>query len=93
MRVIVAILLLSFALTGVARSPTAETVTFGNRVITVGDSVGRLFEVAGKPDRTIQLENGNGANTGERFEYYRDGKTILIEISAGRVVAIEEIRS
>ena len=85
MRAIVLAIILSA--TGIAQAQTA-TATFGSRVLVEGDSVARVFEVAGKPDRIVQLENRFGAGVGERFEYYRDGKTITVEISGGRVIRI-----
>lgn len=69
-----------------------ETIAFGNRVLTTGDSTGRIMEVAGSPDRVVQLENRFGAATGERWEYYQGGKTIVLTIVNSRLVRIEEIR-
>ena len=42
-----AILLASLALAPTAQA--ADSYAFGNRVLTVGDSVGRLVELAGTP--------------------------------------------
>ena len=67
---------------------SAETFTVGSKVLSEGDSVGRVYEVAGKPDRVVQLENGFGAGVGERWEYYRDGKAITLVIRGGRIVSI-----
>lgn len=86
MRIIVA-LVLALAFAGPA---LADSVTFGSRVLSSGDSVGRVYEVAGKPDRIVRLENKYGGAMGERLEYYRDGKTILITITGGKVVSIEQ---
>lgn len=74
----------------IAGSALAQSATFGSRLVLVGDSVGRVFEVAGKPDRIVPLENRLGASIGERFEYYRAGKTVTITISGSRVVGIRE---
>ena len=68
-----------------------NSVAFGNRLVSTGDPVGKVFEVAGTPDRTVQIENSHGAGVGERFEYYRRGKTITLWIRGGRVVAIQEV--
>ncbi len=48
----------------------AQSVAFGSKLVTVGDSTGKVYQVAGKPDRVVQLQNKFGANNGERFEYY-----------------------
>ena len=73
-------------------SIAGDTVAFGNRVISVGDSIGRVREAAGSPDRIVPLVNGYGAGVGERWEYYRDGKTIMLTMSGGRVIAVDEAR-
>lgn len=80
-------LLLAMVMAG---SALAQSTTFGSKLIVVGDSVGKVFEVAGKPDRIVPLENRLGASIGERFEYYRNGKTVTITISGSRVVGIRE---
>ncbi|MGO1072931.1 DUF2845 domain-containing protein [Lysobacter sp. CA199] len=69
----------------------AQSVAFGNKLVTVGDTVGRLYQVAGKPDRVVQLENKFGANDGERFEYYLKGKTVLITVRDGAIVQVSEV--
>lgn len=85
--------ILIFALLTVAGVAAAaqNSVAFGSRLVSTGDSVGKVIEVAGQPDRTVQLENARGAGVGERFEYYERGKTITLWIQGGRVVAIEEV--
>lgn len=70
----------------------ADTVRFGNRIIGVGDNVGLLLQVAGKPDRTVRLENRYGGAVAERWEYYLEGKAILFTVSNGRIESVEEIR-
>lgn len=80
---------LGMALAGAA---WADSISVGTRVISDGDAVGIVFEVLGKPDRTVQLENKFGAGLAERWEYYRDGKTISIVIADSKVVSITEIR-
>jgi hypothetical protein len=70
----------------------ADTINFGNRVLTDGDSAGKVVQVAGKPDRVEQIQNEFGAVTGERWEYYRDGKTITFTIVDGKIKSITETR-
>ncbi len=70
---------------------TQDSVAFGQRLVSTGDSVGKVIEVAGQPDRTVRLENSQGGAAGERFEYYLRGKTVTLWIHGGRVVAIEEV--
>lgn len=85
---LLATLLLAFSL-----AAQANSVRIGNRLITEGDSVGTVRQVAGAPDRVVTLENNRGAAVGERWEYYRpDGTTVLITIHGGRVTDVEEVR-
>ncbi len=82
-------LLLAVSLAAHARG----TARFGNRLVSQGDSVGSVRQVAGTPDRIVTLENEFGAATGERWEYYRsDGSTVLVTFRNGRVQDVEEVR-
>ena len=86
-RIAALILLTGFAATAVA----ADTYRFGSRVVSTGDSEGRLREVAGKPDRETPIETDRGGLEGYRLEYYRGGKSVLIEVVGGRVARITPI--
>lgn len=71
----------------------ADTYAFGNRVVSSGDSIGRLVEIAGKPDLVTPLENQYGAREGENWTYFRDGKTIVFTINtSGKILRITESR-
>lgn len=70
----------------------AASHAFGNKLVVDGDSTGKVIQVAGQPDRIVTLENTYGAAAGERWEYYRDGGTIMITFNAGKVVSIEVVR-
>lgn len=50
------------------------------------------MEVAGKPDRIVNLENEQGAVYGERWDYYLGGKTVSIYLVGGMVKQITEAR-
>lgn len=69
----------------------ADTVAFGNRVLTDGDSASRVRQVAGEPDRIEQIQNEKGAVTGERWEYLLEHKTVVFLIVDGKVKSIAEI--
>lgn len=88
MRATILAALLAFSWCAIA----SDTIAFGNRVLSVGDSVGRVYEIAGKPDRVVQLETPQGGGAGQRFEYFLQGKTVLITVHGGRVAGIEEVR-
>jgi hypothetical protein len=70
----------------------ADSIAIGGRLVTTGDGTGKVIDVAGKPDRIVQLETKYGGAVGERWEYYRDGKTLMIELHAGKVTSITETR-
>ncbi len=70
----------------------ADSIAINGKLITDGDGTGKVMQVAGKPDRIVQLETEYGGATGERWEYYREGKTVQIEIHDGRVTSIIETR-
>jgi len=69
-----------------------DTIRFSKGVVSVGDATGAVIQRAGQPNRIVQLENGFGAAAGERWEYYVDGKTVILTIRGGKVVSIEEVR-
>lgn len=64
---------------------------FGSKLVTAGDGAGKVTQVAGKPDRVVQLENDFSGNVGERWEYYQAQKTIQIIFRDGKVTDIQEI--
>ncbi|MGH8026632.1 MAG: DUF2845 domain-containing protein [Pseudoxanthomonas sp.] len=70
----------------------ADTYAFGMKVVVSGDGPGKVTQVAGKPDRVVELENNRGAVYGERWEYYIDGKTVSITFIDGKVTRITENR-
>jgi hypothetical protein len=68
-----------------------DTVRIGSKVLAVGDSEGKVYQVAGKPVRRERVETVYGASNGYRFDYEQTGKTIQIYVYNGRVSHIEEI--
>lgn len=71
----------------------ADSYTFGNRVVTDGDSIGKLVEVAGKPDLVTPIQNDYGGQIGEKWTYFRDGKTVVFTINpSGKILGITESR-
>lgn len=83
--VLIAGLLLAFAV------QASDSVRFGSRVITVGDSESKVLDVAGQPVRRVPLENKFGAARGYRLDYDEGRKTVKIYIQDGQVVAIDEV--
>ena len=69
-----------------------DSIRFGSRLVKKGDPIGRVIEVAGRPDHVSRIENEFGALVGERWEYYFDGynaRTVYIVIVNGRVYSVE----
>lgn len=84
---------LCFVLLLASSTALADSYNFGQRVITDGDSIGKLVEVAGKPDLVTPIQNVNGAQIGEKWTYFRDGKTIVFTINtSGKILSISESR-
>ena len=83
--VVCAGLMLAFAV------QASDSVRFGSRVITVGDSESKVIEVAGEPERRVELQNKFGAAIGYRLDYEQGRKTVQIYISQGQVTAINEV--
>ncbi len=84
-------ILWSLMLCLVASTATASSARFGDRLVSSGDTAGKVTQVAGKPDRVVQLENRFGANTGERWEYYQARKTIHVIFEDGKVTDVREL--
>ena len=86
MRTVLALLLA----VGLSTPALAESVRVGNRVITDDAPVGLVVEILGKPDRIVEIENDLGAVVAERWEYFREGKTIAIVVANSKVISISE---
>jgi hypothetical protein len=74
-----------------AASPSIELFNCGYQVIGVGDSVGKLKSACGQPDRVVALQTREGGAAGTRYEYDRNGGTVMFTVSTGRVKRIERI--
>jgi hypothetical protein len=88
-RIIVGLLLAVLALPAFA----SDTWRVNSQVVGTGDSEGRLRQVAGKPDRETPIETTRGGLQGYRLEYFRDGKSVQVEVVNGRVTSITQIDS
>lgn len=86
------ILLAALMLTLVSLPALADSIAVNGRLVTDGDGAAKVLQVLGTPDRIVQLETEYGGATGERWEYYRGEKTILIEVFGGKVKSIAETR-
>jgi len=80
--VLAALLSMSAMAEGVAR--------IAGKIVTEGMSTAEVRKKVRAPDRVVQLQNGYGANVGERWEYFEGNRTIMLEISAGRVYSVSD---
>jgi hypothetical protein len=63
---------------------------FGNDLIKEGDSERRVIEQG--PNREVQVESPMGGAVGQRFDFYKQGRTIQIYTENGVVTRICRIR-
>lgn len=63
---------------------------FGNDLIKEGDSERRVVEQ--EPDREVQVESPMGGTIGQRFDFYKQGRTIQVYTENGVVTKICRIR-
>ena len=89
MRTILLTLLLASSPANAA--PTVQLYHCGYRVIGIGDSVGKLYEACGPAQRVVRLQTREGGAAGTRYEYDRNGGTVMFTVSGGRVQRIERI--
>ena len=68
-----------------------DSVRFGNKVVSVGDSQGKVYQVAGQPTDIVQLQTKYGGAAGYRLDYVTGRKTVQIYIRGGVGDNIEEI--
>lgn len=85
-------ILLAAALALLAVPAFADSTRFGDKLLTDGDSAAKVKQIAGEPDAIEPIQNKFGATQGERWQYFRDGKTITFTIVEGKVTAIVETR-
>lgn len=86
-------MLLLLACAHVAASP-GDTYRAGSRVLSPGDPTVKLLDSMGAPDSKEPVQNEFGAQIGEYWYYYVDGKkTVRFLVSGGKIVEIEEIRA
>jgi hypothetical protein len=67
-----------------------DTYRFGSRLVEVGDSVGKLVELAGQPAYKEPIETPQGGREGERWQYAQGNVTVTFVIKESRIAAIEQ---
>lgn len=85
--------LLVLATTASAESISSyRTYNFGNRVLTVDDSLDTLLKIAGEPDRIKPQLDRYGNTHSERYEYDVNGKIVSVWVTGRKVASIDEVR-
>lgn len=78
MRALMLVLCLAMSLGVAAReSPNSGSRRFGSKVIQPGDSVQRLIEAAGQPERRVPIHNKFGAVIAVDY-YYTEGRFTVV---------------
>ena len=67
-----------------------DTYRFGSRLVEVGDSVGKLVELAGQPAYKEPIETKQGGREGERWQYQDGNTSVTFVIKESRIAAIEQ---
>ena len=80
------------ALSALALPAFADTLAVDGKVLVDGDSVAKVHQLLGQPDRIVQNQTRFGGVVSETYEYFFDGKTVRVEIRDGEVAAIDEAR-
>lgn len=75
-----------------ATSAQADMIRIDGKVLSDGDPPGKARQLLGAPDHVTRLETEYGGSTGERRDYYRDGKTIEVTVDDEKIVRIQETR-
>lgn len=74
---VMALALLSLAQGHASESPNSGSRRFGSKVIQPGDSVQRLIEAAGQPERRVPIHNKFGAVIAVDY-YYTEGRFTVV---------------
>ncbi|UXI69070.1 hypothetical protein [Tahibacter amnicola] len=65
----------------------AQSARFGSRMVSIGDPVTRVRDVAGSPEKIEQADASEGA---EVWVYKRKGRKIQLWMANGKVVQVED---
>lgn len=68
----------------------AQSALFGKRLVSKGDDVARVRDIAGTPDKLDSIPADQYSPAMEIWTYHRKGATIALWIVAGKVVQAQE---
>lgn len=81
---------LMFALLGCCTTLSAQSALFGKRLVSRGDDVARVREIAGAPDKLDNIPADQYSPAMEIWTYHRKENTVVLWIVGGKVVQAEE---
>jgi hypothetical protein len=74
----------------ICSSALAQSVMFGKRLVSKGDDVARVRDIAGAPDKIDNIPADQYSPAMEIWTYHRKGNTIALWIVGGKVVQAQE---
>ena len=85
--------ILILALLACSATVNAQSALFGKRLVSRGDDVTRVRDIAGTPDNVDNIPADQYSPAMEIWTYHRRETTIALWIVAGKVVQAQEIAS
>jgi len=83
-------IVLSVLLLGCSVAADAQSALFGKRLVSKGDDVTRVRDIAGAPDKVDTVAADQYSPAMEIWTYRRKANTIVLWIVAGKVVQAQE---
>lgn len=65
-----------------------QSVQFKAGAVSIGDSVEKLLQVAGKPER---IEPFPGMPAFRRYEYFFEGRNVVVTVRDGKITGVSEL--
>ena len=82
--------ILMLVLLGCCATASAQSALFGKRLVSRGDDVARVRDIAGAPDKLDNIPADQYSPAMEIWTYRRKDSTIVLWIVGGKVVQAEE---
>jgi hypothetical protein len=79
-----------FFLVSICAIANAQSAMFGKRMVSKGDDIARVRDIAGSPDKVDSISADQYSPAMEIWTYRRKGGTVALWIVAGRVVQAQE---
>ena len=82
--------ILILVLLGCCATASAQSALFGKRLVSRGDDVTRVRDIAGAPDKLDNIPADQYSPAMEIWTYHRKENTVVLWIVGGKVVQAEE---